>query len=281
MTGAEVTELRRGSRVVAGRGLIQVIVFGVLAGCGSKTPPGGAPQSQPVAEPVAPGSSEWSRAEACTHLDDEKLGVSAAVRLVRLAELEPLCVPGALTADHMRRLRLVSLGPERWALGLTEKRKKDMLRAPVLIAADGTITALAEGVEEELLVLYVSPDAEVFPHVATTPLRVLIVGEEVVPAIVRKAEQPVRFALRQEGGYSYVGLLAAGGRGDAEIARYIWDPYEMVFLGPAADRLPDPPGGQFQIDLKASRRLEPRGGEIPEPEENREPPPRRDEPGAV
>lgn len=267
---------------MADRGLtLALVAVTAVAGCSRKDPAGGAPQSQPVAEVVAPGSSEWSREEASAHLDDPKLAVSAAVRLVRLAALEPLCVPDELTAEHMRRLRLVTLGPERWALGLAEKRKKDVLRAPVLIAADGTVTVLAEGVEEELQVLHVSRDAEVFPHVATSPLRVLIVGEEVVPAIVRKAEQPVRFALRQEGGYSYVGLLAAGGRGDAEIARYIWDPYEMVFLGPAADRLPDPPGGQFQIDLKASRRLEPRGGEIPEPEDNRELPPRRDEPGAV
>ena len=53
---------------------------------------------------------------------------------------------------------------------------------------------------------------------------------------------------------------------NAAVARYQWDPYERVFMGPAADALPDPPGGSFQVDLTASVGLIPKGGKIPEPQ---------------
>jgi hypothetical protein len=49
-----------------------------------------------------------------------------------------------------------------------------------------------------------------------------------------------------------------------EVAMYRWDPDELAFLGPANDKLPDPPGGKFELDLKASRGLIPVGGDIPD-----------------
>jgi hypothetical protein len=268
-----------GSNVPRHNGLVRFIVgtagLAVCLGCN----PTNQPATQPAAKGpalsklIAPASLAWSRAEACTHLGDGELGVSAAVRLVRLAELSPLCVPDELSDAHVRRLRLVPLGPGRRALGLADRKDQRRLLAPVLIAADGEVTRLAEGTEEEAVVLCVSADADVFPHLAVLPQRVLMVGEDVVPAIVLEAEENVRFDLRQERGFSYIGLVLTGLAPAGEVARYRWDPYELAFMGPAADKLPDPPGGRFQIDLKASRRLEPVGGEIPEPE-----PPKRPEP---
>ena len=228
-----------------------------------------APGDPAVSKLIAPESLRWSRDEARAKLGDDKLGLSAALRLVRLAGVAALCVPEALTDNHVRRLRLVVLDSQHWALGLADKKDSQALRAAVLISADGDVQPLAEGVEEELLVLHVSKDADVFPHLATLPDRVLLIGEEIVPAIVLTADQKVRFELHSERGFGYVALVLAEGSPKAELARYRWDPYELTFLGPASDKLPDPPGGKFQIDLKASRRLVPVGGEIPPTQPNK------------
>ena len=50
-----------------------------------------------------------------------------------------------------------------------------------------------------------------------------------------------------------------------QVGRYNWDPYEIAFSGPQCDKLPDPPGGQYELDLEASLALIPVGGVIPEP----------------
>jgi hypothetical protein len=65
------------------------------------------------------------------------------------------------------------------------------------------------------------------------------------------------------------------------VARYTWDPYELTFMGPAADKLPDPPGSRFEIDLARSPVLIPVGGEIgePDPIEEYVPPEEREEEG--
>ena len=145
---------------------------------------------------IAAESLRWSRDEACGKLADDKLGLSAAIRLVRLADISALCVPETLTDEYARRLRLVALGPQRWALGLADKKDQRRLRAAVLIHADGDVQPLAEGVDEELLVLHISADADVFPHLAILLDRVLIVGDETVTAIVLAPNQNVRFELR-------------------------------------------------------------------------------------
>lgn len=64
-----------------------------------------------------------------------------------------------------------------------------------------------------------------------------------------------------------------------EVARYRWDVYENSFAGPAADKLPDPPGGRFEMDLEASEALLPVGGELPPPMKNTEPPIPASQPG--
>ena len=239
-------------------------------------------RSQPATRPATMGSPaaapDWSREEAVARLDDEHDGVRAAVRLVRLAGLAPLCVPDELSEAQTSRLRLLRLRDDCWALGLPDRRDARCLHAALLISATGEVTPLAEGVEEEWLTLHVSRDADVFPHLAICPQKVLLVAADVTPAVVLAPGQHVRFALRTERRFSYVALLAPTSTGEAEVARFRWDPYEMTFTGPASDKLPDPPGGRFQIDLKASRRLEPVGGELPEPEENKPPPRRPHEP---
>jgi hypothetical protein len=250
-----------------------IIAASACCGCNATSPPAKPPAAceAPAAKLIAVESAHWSREEACAHLGDEKLGISAAVRLVRLAGLDPLCVPAELTDAHVARLRLVALPPERWALGLADPKDERRLRAPVLISADGDVMLSGEGVEEELAVLHVSKDPDVFPHLVTLPQRVMLIADDVIPAIALATCEKVRFELRREHGFSYVALVLTGVDRAVEVARYRWDPYELTFLGPARDKLPDPPGGSFQIDLEASRRMEPVGGEIEEPPKTPEP----------
>ncbi len=229
--------------------------------------------ARPVLTLIATESLQWSRSDACAKLGDEKLGVSAAVRLVRLVRASPLCVPEDLTDDLVRRLRLVALSPERWALGLAAGGDERRLRAPVLISADGEVTPLAEDVEEEVLVLHVAADADVFPHLAMLPDRVLVIDDEVSTAIALEPEQPARFELREQRGIPYVALVLLPPNSRDEVTRFAWEPYERVFMGPAADKLPDPPGGEFRVNLQASQRLVPMGGELPETRPVPEPPP--------
>lgn len=229
------------------------------------------------ADPLPDGWQEWTLAEALEKLSDDAARVGAAVRLVRIAGLEPLCVPDPLPADFARRLGVVDLGQGWRALGLVAADGR--VQAPVLIDADAAVTQPALGIEEELAVLHVSEDADVFPHVIVTPMRVLLIGEELVDALVGRDLGVARFAWVDNDGYPYVALRVPGAPEDAEAARYRWDVYESMFMGPLADNLPDPPGGRFELDLQASRALVPLGGDIPEPpqlaqpQQDDEPPP--------
>lgn len=250
---------------------------GALGGCKSDQPPASQPASEEHAEPAAltlipPAALKWTAAAAVANLPDEKLGLAAAVRLVQLSEVQPLCVPVTLTDKAVARLRLVRLRDSLWALGLGHREDERRLHAPVLINELGKILQPATETAEELLVLYVSEDSQVFPHLLISPRRIEIVEDEIVSAVVLQTDEPVRFDLRRERGYPYIALVFLSGNPPPEVARYTWEPYELVFLGPAVDTLPDPPGGKFRVDLQASLRLEPVGGELPEPEENPEPP---------
>lgn len=257
----------------------------------SATQPAQPPASQPEPElsPLLPQSESWSREEALAKLASDATCVSAAVRLVRLARAAPLCVPDPLAADVARRLRVVALSESLWALGWGMPDER-CLRLPVLIDGAGEVTLPLEGVEEEVALLCWAEDAEFFPHLLITPERVLIVGEELQSALVTRSPAGLTLRLRNEDGYPYVALLwhgpwvaedgtamPAGGE-PLELARYRWDPWELAFLGPLSDRLPDPPGGLFELDLEQSEALIPIGGVIPEPPPIETPPPAEGEP---
>lgn len=256
--------MRRKSLHLAGL----VAAGAILAGCEREERPATQPASQPAPARLtllAPGTTTWSHAEACQRLPDPQLGLSAAVRLVQLSGLTPLCVPPNLTDETFQHLRLTPLNEVCWALGLAPRGDERELRAALLVGLDGRVEPLAEGFEEELLVLHVAKEPAVFPHVAVLPTRVLVIAGEPEPALVLEPDQPLRFALRQRAGYPYVALLLATAATDREVAAYRWDPYEEVFMGPAVAKLPDPPGGKLRVDMRASRRFEPQGGELPEP----------------
>lgn len=270
-------------------GLAAVAVLLALIGCDRGDKPEKPPavteratESKPKLTLIAIESADWSRAEALGRLADEKSGISAAVRLVRLAEACPLCVPQEITDATAARLRVVQLSDTVWALGLADRRSERVLRAPVLIGADGEVTVVADGTEEEALTLHVSPDADVFPHLLISPWRVLLA--EVPPrlALTLKSPDIVGFSRKEQEGYAYVGLMLHGEQGWVEVARYRWEPYELALAGPASDKLPDPPGGKFVLDMEASPLLIPEGGEIPEPDPiKQEPPPSVVEPDSL
>lgn len=237
-------------------------------------------QSQPTSAPapalklIAAESRTWSHDEACAHLADEKLGLSAAIRLIRLAGLTPLCLPANLTDEWLAGLQLLRLNDACWALGVRDRRSERRLRAPLLITTTGEPRPLAEDVAEELPILHIARDADVFPHLAILPDRVILIEDEPLPALMLQPGPAVRFELRTQDGFPYVALLLCAD--NREVTRYVWDPYEAVFTGPAADELPDPPGGKFSLDMEASPLLVPIGGQLPEPKalpEHRELPP--------
>ncbi|MBU0639891.1 MAG: hypothetical protein KKB50_13565 [Planctomycetes bacterium] len=274
-----------------GRYVASAAVFACLLGCRARdepatTPtsrPASAPTSQdaasaaPATDPLLPESYEWSNAEARAALADPDKGLSAAVRLVRLHDATPLCVPDPLTAAMATRLRVLRVPPEQWALGYSESSNERCLHSPILVEADGTVTALAAGVDEELLRLYVSEDPDIFPHLLIWPQRVGILNapEETALALTPPAEDAEalcpHFELRLEDGYACVVLALAGEAGPVDVARYAWDPYELSFLGPAANKLPEPFVGRFDLDMEASTALQPVGGEIPKPVQPKEP----------
>jgi len=237
-----------------------------LAGCerGGQPPPASAPA--PTSKLIVPQSRGWSQQEATAHLADAPAAVSAAIRLVRLAQAEPLCVAAQPSDAIIARLRVVKLDDELWAVGLAPRAETGPRRlyAPVCIRSDGEIVQPAWGIDEELALLRVSKDADVFPHLLVTPQRVAILAGEPQPALELEPNQPVWFECREKSGFGYVALLTGGTRGPREVAQYRWDPDEGMFTGPAADALPDPPGGKFTLNLEASQRLVPMGGELPE-----------------
>lgn len=245
------------------------LVLLVALGCKRNAPPPTGPQTSagPAAAEalLAPESAEWTAAEACTHLEDAKLGLSAAVRLVRLAAVEPLCLPADAPDALLGKLRLVRLNDEYWALGIAQGRQADALYAPVLISTTGEVQRVAEDIEEELATLHIAADPEVFPHVVIRPQRVQIIDDYgLSTAVVLNPDQRVRFTLRRHEGFPYVALVVLDRADDDEAARYTWGPYELVFLGPAQDRLPIAGDEYFAIDVQASERWEPLGGELPE-----------------
>jgi hypothetical protein len=247
------------------------------------TQPAPAPDPQPDPGPILTESETWSQDQALAKLSDDATRLSAAVRLVRLADATPLCLPDPLPIELARRLRVMVLSESRWALGLSTTDQRRMA-SPVLIDSDGQVTLPAEGIEEEIALLCCAEDTELFPHLLLLHDHVLIVEDELQSALVARSPSGLHFNLLFDGDYPYVALLwrvPAQSDDEAdppvpaepvELTRYKWDPWELAFSGPLCDKLPDPPGGLFELDLEASEALIPVGGVIPEPPEIATPP---------
>ncbi len=254
----------------------------LLIGCSRGDQSAQTPTSAPaqVSRLILPQSLAWSQQEASAHLTDAQAGVSAAIRLVHLAQAEPLCVAEQPSDAIVARLRVVQLDEELWALGVAPRAETgpQRLYAPVCIRSDGEVVQPVTGIDEELALLRVSRDADIFPHLLVTPERVDILAGELQPALELEPNQPVWFQCREKSGYGYIALLTGGASGPQEVAQYRWDPDEGMFLGPASDALPDPPGGKFTLNVPASERLVPMGGELPETKPILKPKPRRDQP---
>lgn len=231
-----------------------------------KSPPSSS-QPTPASARLPTGWDTWSRDAALTRLNEPNLAVPAAIRMVRLAEAEPLCVPDTLTDAALDALRVYEVGASSYALGLADTHHAERLRAPVFFDSEGGVTLPTSGVEEELLVLHLGDTAS-FPHVVFSPRRVWIIEESLTPAIVLEPDAPVRFDVVREPEGEVLVLVAHGADGDQPVARYVWSVAEHAFFGPAAMDLPDPPGGAFEVDLQRSPRLEPVGGRMPKPKEN-------------
>ncbi len=270
---------RGGLAALAAAGLLLLAV----GGC-EREPRAGPGQLPSVPDELAecPEWSEatrWSRAEALARLADADGRVLAAIRLVRLAEADAACVPLRVTPAAVGVLRVLPLPGQRWALGFADRRDSRRVRLPVLITADGAVQVPVGGPAEELAVLVVSEDSERFPDLLVLPDRVLMIdeGARLTPALVLATDGPVRFDVANQDGVARVVLVGPGEQGEVVVATYDWSVYELTFLGPAADDLPEPPGGSFELDLKTSRRLEPQGGRIPPPRKNRPPPEEHEE----
>lgn len=241
-----------------------------------------APAPAKVISPLVDGWDAWSAEEAIERLADERARLSAAVRLIRLAGAEPLIAPDPLPARLAGTLRVVAVDDETWLLG-RQIPNSSGLASPLIVKADGEVLLLVTGAEEEAAIAYLSEDADRFPHLMVTPLRVAILRDAALETALTVQSIPgLRFALKHEDGATRLTLRLRDPSqletvGDeppkADVAEYRWDRLEEMFLGPAADLLPDPPGGRFDLDLAASPLLIPIGGEIPAPPEPLEPPP--------
>ncbi len=294
-----------------------------LCGCDSDNPTANTPDEQtadipaavesdkPLAEPRHPideESHDWSLEEALANLEEPDLGLSAAVRLVRLADVHVPMLPDPLPMEAARKLRLIALSDSAYALGVRDDDNERLVRTPLLIDLEGNVSEPGDEDEDESYVLYVSRDGQVFPHLLvgrTTVLNAASPGDEQVRL---KTTDSMHFEVRQENGVDYLSLIhdangevgeelpdgdeaapladdppaaetptsapttnsaarPAVSEGPIEAARYQWDPFESMFMGPAADKLPPPLKGRFELDLESSSWLQPVGGEIGEPDD--------------
>lgn len=246
---------------------ITILVLVGFAGCSGESPP--ASQPTPPDDSLtllAAGWDSWTASEAVEKLTERSRAVSAALRLIRIADIEPLCAPRAITDRTLRRLRVLPLDTAGWALGfITPAAPTATLAAPVLLASSGTVHRVTDGVDEEALVLYCSDRPHAFPRVLIAPQRVWLASIPPQLALTLHNAGPTRFTEIEEEGHRRIAILCTTPAGPVVVARYVWDGYEGAFAGPASDRLPVPPGGKFQLDLGESPLLVPVGGDIPDP----------------
>lgn len=323
--------------------VIVALVGASLAGCDTgdqstntsdSTPANASPPSKtvkaarPPKNPIDEESHDWTLAEALANLEEPELGLSAAVRLVRLADVHVPMLPDPLPVDAARKLRLTALSDSAYALGVRDDDNERVVRTPLLIDLEGKVST--PGDEGESFDLYVSRDGDVFPHLLIGSTMVMNAASPDEEQIRLKSTGSMRFEVRQENGVDYLALIHLGGAeengeneeaaddetdglsavsgpdadenaggandesgengdhpqdgepavaqvkasemgeaavvGPVEVARYQWDLFESMFMGPAADKLPAPLKGRFELDLEASAWLQPVGGEIGDPD---------------
>jgi hypothetical protein len=221
------------------------------------------PAAPPAASPILSESAGWTREQAVERMGDPAAAVSAALRLVRLAQVPGAEFPEPLPPETAAALRVHTLPGGSRVVGVAESDDPRRLRAPVLIDADGTVAPPGAG---KGWTLHIGSDADVFPHLFIGPGQVLNAADVSQAALVLLSPPELFFDLRYEGDLPYVGLMLPSETEAVEVGRFAWEPYEGAFLGPAMDKLPTPPGGVYKMDLKASTALQPVGGLIEEPD---------------
>lgn len=245
----------------------------------SPTPPATsqAAQSAPASVETAKLSREWetwTREQAIGKLAQEDANAGAAIRLIQLAQLQSPLAPESVSDEHVRAISVARLSEQQFACGLRTDNER-LLRAAVIIdATTGEVQQTEHSDAEALSLFYVSGDPEVFPNLLFLTDRVRIWGADAKDAVVLKPLTGLRFDLRMQSEYPYVALLYTQEGKTDEVTRYKWDPYELAFVGPESDKLPEPSTQNFEIDLTASKALVPVGGDIesPKPIDNEEMP---------
>lgn len=251
---------------------IAIWIGAALTGGCSRTP---APPAQlpAVADAMPAESSAWTPEAAVEKLKEPDSAVPAAVRLVRLSEVQALCVPTELTAELAAHLQVVRLAEGRYALGFKQDSAGRRLVAPILLDETGLVVAPVPWERQEQAVLVKSDDPDQFPHVIVLPREVIMLRAEPVKAIVAKSIGKGRFdVVNERRGVSLAIMLEFPATTPDErprrrvAARYRWDLAEQMFVGPGANDYPDPPGGSFEMDLESSMALLAVGGIIREPD---------------
>lgn len=249
------------------RGGILMWVLVMVAGCSRSA----SPSSQPAAEPLQPASLNWSKAEAAAHLHDSEAAISAAVRLVRLSGVTAVCVPEVLRPDVFAHLTVVSVG-EQLALGFAQDTQRKRVVAPVLIDRAGEVTApIAWDHQPEYAVLVRSDDPNEFPNVIVLPREVWLLRPGPQRAIMAKSMGKGRFDVIQDRRGISLAIVVEAPQADGSTrrrvgARFRWDGTEEMFVGPGANKYPEPPGGEYELDVEESPKLVAVGGIVSEPE---------------
>lgn len=214
--------------------------------------------------PLMPESPNWTREQAVAHLDDDAAAISAAVRLVELSDVETPLKGGEWSAERVNALRIAPLGEDGYVFGSVDKANENLLSGAMRINPDGQVTLV---VVEEMpgARVYASPDHDLFPSLLIGKHEVRMLSDLESEAMKVESPESAEFDMHVEDDIATLVLVVPADGATAEAARYHWDPYELTFIGPAVDKLPDPPGGKFTLDLKRCGALTPMGGELPPP----------------
>lgn len=242
------------------------------------TPPAKTVAADPTpAPPLLPESHTWTREQAAERLADDNAALSAAVRLLELSDWKFEDPEAAWTHERVAAMRVMPIAEDKFVFGRSDPANEHLLIDAVFIHSDGTTESLP-GETSSAMRVYASPDRDLFPSLLLSGRQVRLISDLSNEALLVESPESVAFDLRVRDELANIVLVFERDGVRSDVARYRWDPYELTFIGPASDKLPDPPGGKFQLDLRRSTALTPMGGEIPPPPENQTPPPEKDGP---